>query len=237
MLTFDQQDNISESLLDICLTYIVRHLDTICYFNISTNSYKLHEGLVLPRELCEKLLKFYQSKSGPLDDRFIKIFGDSSVTGLGRVCLRNSSVTDNGLQAILKHNLEELHLENCKNVTTESLFFLNKYGKNLRYLTIGHDVELLTPDIYNGGHFCIFKTPKLKSLALRNSLMSLKNEEYFKRLVSPLQNLTHLDLSGCTEVEGFSFLLLVPNLEFLVLYNSLNVQEGLFFIYHLKKLR
>lgn len=235
MLPFEEEDNVPERLLDICFTYIVRHLHTICYVNPSTNCYELYPGLSIPRELCEKFVQFYHEKVGTLDDKFVKIFNDSSVTSLKKVRLRNSSISDDGLEALLKHKLVELDLEKCKNITEKSLTVLNQHGENLLDLTIGNGVKLLpVRNIVSDETRCyVVKTPKLKRLAIRN----LREQMYFNMLFLPLPNLTHLDLSGCLEIEDFTFLVLLKNLEYLVLHNVSKVQDGLECIYKLKNLR
>lgn len=226
-----------ESLLDQCFVGIVRDLSTICFMNETTDLYELHPGLVLPRELCEKLIWFYCQNVGILDDKFVNIFHDTSVTSMKRVCLRNSSVSDKGLKVLLEHKLVELNLERCPNVTARSLNVLNKYGENLVCLAVGTDVKLLPNSLdsanthpADGDHHLnkpVLNTPKLKRLTIQNFMFGQNENTYFDCLFQNLHNLTHLDLSGCLKIQYFSFLPSLKNLIFLVLHNVVQVQDGL----------
>jgi len=234
--------NAPDSLLDQCFVFVVRHLSTISRVNRATHCYELYPGLALPRELCEKLVYFYNQNVGVLDDRFISLFNNTSFTSLKRICLRNSSVTDEGLAALLKHNLIELDLEKCSNITEQSLSTLNEHGDCLTSLSVGAEVQLLPNDLYpahtsSSYDEAIIKAPKLKRLVLRNIMPGVKDQMYFNRLFQALPNLTYLDLSGFVDIEDFSFLKQLTNLVSLILHNVVKVQNGMTAILELKKLR
>lgn len=248
-----------DSLVDQCSLCIVKNLSSICYTNETTGLYELHPGVVLPRELCEKLFQLYCQCVGFSDNKFFNIFSNASVTSLQKVCLRNSKVSDNGLRVLLEHKLVDLELESCLNLTTESFSVLNNHGENLLFLAIGKEVELLpsptncipviavpgcssvVPGIQDSEHFVspVLNTPKLKRLTIRNLVyeFGLTESIYFNKLFENLHNLTHLDLSGCLKIQYFSFLPNLKNLVFLVLHNVAQVQDGLPSICQMKNLR
>ncbi|XP_046664113.1 protein zer-1 homolog [Homalodisca vitripennis] len=237
-------DTAPESLLNQCFLYIVRNLSTVCYLNRQTNRYELHSGLTLPRELCEKFFQFYFQNVGVVDDKFVNIFSNPNATNLKCVRLRNSKISDEGLEMLLKHKLIELDLEKCRYITDKSLSVLNQYGQNLMYLTIGVGAKLLPDESVNSASddlICgpILKTPKLKRLCIRNFMPTgiQKDPMYFNVSFQSLSSLTHLDLSGCIEIENFTFLTLLTNLTYLVLHNVAKVQEGLPSILQLVHLR
>lgn len=234
----DSTENAPDSLLNQCFVFVVRHLSTISHINRETHCYELYPGLALPRELCEKLVYFYNQNIGVLDDRFISLFNDTSVTSLKRVRLRNSSVTNEGLEALLKHNLVELDLEKCNNITEKSLSILNDHGENLTSLSVGVGVRLIPSTLYPGQNSATFgEAPKLRSLVLRNPMPGVKDPIYFNTQFQALPNLTHLDLSGYIDIEDFSFVKHFNILLSLVLHNVVKVQMGLTEICQLRSLR
>jgi Zyg-11 family protein len=73
----------------------------------------------------------------------MNIFKDTSRTPLKFVSLRNSSITDNGMSVLLKHNLISLSLWYCDKITTASWSALINNGKELKSLELGKFVDLL----------------------------------------------------------------------------------------------
>lgn len=246
-----EDDNAPISLLDQCFRFIVQQLCTICFLDTSTDLYELHSGLVLPRELCEKVFQFYNQNAGAsgIDDKFVNIFKNTSVTSIKRVRLRNSVISDQGLKILLQHKLIELDLEKCKTISARSLATLNEFGENLLHLTIGTDVSLLPSSlksppfdqeflIYKGQAISpVIKAPKLRKLAIRNFKFVSNDQLYFDSLFKFLPQLVHLDLSGSTGIECLSFLTHLKRLVYLVLHNVVKVQDGLTSICELKSLR
>lgn len=241
-----------ETLLNQCFKFVARHLYTICYVDPCTNNYELRQGITLPREICEKLLQVYQQNGGILDDRFVRIFS-SPETSLRRVRLRNSNITDEGLAILLKHRLLELDIAKCRNVSQNSLLEINRYGDRMTSLIIGYGAQLLPNSIENElstAEDCIssglslsslqkcfiLKTPKLKRLAIR-CLSVNKEKTYFPILLRSLPNLTHLDLSGCSDLDDLTYITQMPNLVSLVLHNVIRIQEALVALCELHNLR
>nr|CAD7454216.1 unnamed protein product [Timema tahoe] len=240
-----------ESLLDLCFKYVVQNLDTICSVDPFTRDYHLKEGLALPSEICERLIEIYQKCGNSVDDRFVNIFSNSHTTRLKRVRLRNSSITDDGLRVLLNHNLVELNISNCSEITEKSLQNINDRGDSIASLILGLSVNIF-PDTLMSGIPCaqainenicayhkrgyILRTPNIRRLAIRNLFVEGKNL-YFPVLVRPLHKLTHLDLSGCFNLGDLSYLCELPNLTSLVLHNVVGLQNALASLCNQKNLR
>ena len=86
----------------------------------------------------------------------------------------------------------------------------------------------------------IIKGPRLQRLTLRDLEVCL-GANYFEFLLTPLPQLTHLDLSGANHRDGhgdFEFLLVLQNLKSLVLHDVPGItQSALVTISRLKLLR
>lgn len=233
-------DSAPETLLELCLKYVVNHLDTICSVDPFTKDYKLRDGLALPSEICENILQVYQQSGHILDDRFVNIFQNPHTTRLQRVRLRNSSITDDGLCVLLKQKLIELDIDNCSNITEGSLVHINEGGSSLRSLIVGSSVNLL-PDtlflensqmqernsvsVYQKQGY-ILHTPNLRRLAVRNVIVD-GEKMYFPLLLHPLHSLMYLDLSGCSDLGDLSYLCELKSLISLILYNVQRLQDAI----------
>jgi len=99
-------------------------------------------GQVLPTQLMEDLILYYQQAGNEVDDQFLLSFHNR----LRKLRLRNSSVTTEGLSELLQnsHPLYELELSNCKELTGELLPVINDCGENLHTLILGPDVPVLS---------------------------------------------------------------------------------------------
>lgn len=215
------KDSAPETLLELCLKYVVDHLDTICSIDPFTKNYKLKDGLALPVEICERILHVYQQGGHVLDDRFVNIFQNPQTARLQRVHLRNSSITDDGLCALLNQKLIELVIDNCSNVTESSLVHINDCGNSLLSLVIGSSVRLLPSTLQDSAYHkrgYILRTPNLRRLAVRHCIVN-GEKMYFPLLLRPLHNLTHLDLSECVDLGDLSYLCELKSLISLILYN------------------
>jgi hypothetical protein len=215
------KDGAPETLLELCLKYVADHLDTICSIDPFTKDYKLKNGLTLPVEICEKLLHVYQRGGNILDDRFLNIFQNPQTARLQRVHLRNSSITDDGLCALLNQKLIELVIDNCFNITESSLVHINGSGTSLLSLVIGSSVRLLPDTLQDTAYHrrgYILRTPNLRRLAVRHFIVN-EEKTYFPLLLRPLHNLTYLDLSECYDLGDLSYLCQLKSLVSLILYN------------------
>lgn len=232
-----------ESLLTLCFKYLVDHIEIICDVRQLSNDYKLKDGIVLPVEICEKLLSFRQKRPIQIDNNFISIFRDRSATRLKRVKLRNTQVSDSGLKVLLKHKLSEIELTSCRKITESSLRYVTSYGQNLQSLLIGENMNIFPNETFctsakaeyvDRGY--IILAPKLKSLTLK-SVHIPGDPTFFHLLLNPLINLSRLDLSDCGDMGNLSFLAQISNLTSLVLYNVDRLQEAIPYICQLIKLK
>lgn len=232
-----------ESLLDLCFKYLVDHIEIICDVGPFSNDYKLKDGLVLPVEICEKLISFRQKRATQVDNNFISIFRDRLATRLKRVKLRNSSINDNGLKILLKHRLEELDISSCPKISENSLRTITAYGQNLQTLIIGDNMNIIPLTLFctqskseyiERGY--IILAPKLKNLTIKNVHIP-GDPTFFHLFLKPLLNLTRLDLSDCGDTGNLCFLTQLTNLTSLILYNVDGLQEAVPYICQLTKLR
>lgn len=85
------------TLQDIAYKYICNNLDVISYEDESLDRSRiLRDGIVLPNDICDRLLEAYQQFYRHLDDRFVTLFRDKHRTSLKVVHLRNSTLTNSG---------------------------------------------------------------------------------------------------------------------------------------------
>lgn len=85
------------SLQNITLQYICNHLDIISSEDNSLHMNRfLHEDIILPSVLCDRLLESYQHFHRNVGDRIINLFRDNTKTSLNTVRLRNSFITNYG---------------------------------------------------------------------------------------------------------------------------------------------
>lgn len=232
-----------ESLLDLCFNYVVNHIETICDVGPFSNDFKLKDGLVLPVEICEKLLTVRQKGVTLLDNNFVSIFRDRLTTRLKRVKLRNTNINDTGFKTLLKHKLLELDVSHCPVITENSLRTITSYGQSLTSLTIGDNMRIFPTSIFcapgkseysERGY--IILAPKLKRLTIKNVHIP-GDPTFFSLLLKPLVNLTQLDLSDCGDCGNLCFLNQLPNLTSLILYNVDGLQEAVPYFCQLIKLK
>lgn len=244
------EENSPDSLVSLCTRYCIAHLNTFCDKDESSQNYVLRSSLSLPNEICEGMLQMRRESEVPLDDSFLKLFSDPRNTRLRRVSVRNcSSVTDEGLEAILTHRLLELDVTNCPNVTKKTLINISNNGEELLSLIIGNSVHILPEALYedDAAGDCSFTNfrergyilnlPNLKQLVIRD-WQDLLEPDYLSFLFKPLsQHLTHLDLSGCLCLGKPTYFLEMNSLRSLILYNVPNLQDMIPFICQLSNLR
>ena len=96
---------------------------------------QVHEGIVLPSEICDYLLQTMTNQGLDIDDGVAKAFSDPDRSKLRRLELRDSNITDLGFRLLAKHNLRDLRIFNCKYLT-EILSDMNNHSDNLVELSI-----------------------------------------------------------------------------------------------------
>lgn len=244
-----KSDTEPDTLSNICLECISKNL--FCIFPRSDDGYEMPPDTFLPKEICESLVEVYQLSGRTIDDKFVNLFKDKSRAALQRVTIWNSSITDDGLERVLHFHLRDLDLAYCKNLTPRAFELINDWGKNLRTLSIGSDVQIvpegfLDEDLKNrrwrmendDGYDCFIKyvlnAPNLHRLVLKEVRQVPK---FYATMLRSLPKLTHLDLSCCSDLGDLSYLTYCPNLLSLTLFNCANLQTAIPNICQLTKLR
>ena len=97
---------------------------------------QVHEGIVLPQDICDHLLQTMVQEGLDIDDRVSKAFGDTSRSRLRHLELRNANITNAGFSILSKHNLRVLKLQNCHHLTDDILTDLNNHSCDLVDLCI-----------------------------------------------------------------------------------------------------
>lgn len=250
-------DSSPEPLLDACGKYVIQHPETFCELQPETGLWCLRSGLALPMEICEKLISLWQEMDPQgLDDKFINIFKDVILTRLKRVTLRNSSISDDGLNHLLSHHLLELDVSNCSKLTKRTLKNINRegVGECLTSLVIGKTRNILPDTVFSNplpdssdssdsspvseieqrGY--ILRTPNLRRLIVQELYIPME-PQYFALLLKPLSKLTHLDLSGCFFLNDVKYILEMKCLVSLILHSVQRIQDTVPTIMMMKTLR
>lgn len=127
-----------ESLAELCFRVICKNLDIIsvkeqCDKENSVRT--LAKGLVLPSEICDKLIEYVLRKNTiEFHNEFFHIFSDTSTTKLKRVKVVRSNISNHSAQILTSHKLVELELTDCPNVTESAIEYINANADNLQSL-------------------------------------------------------------------------------------------------------
>lgn len=128
------------TLQDIVYRYICSHLGVISYQDENRDGVRcLNEGLVLPNDICDRLLKAYQQFHRHLDDKVINLFRDTSRTSLKIVHLRNSTLTNEGnFNTVLSLNicmyLSIIKIFNIKSILKNTNFYKYKQSSDCCFI-------------------------------------------------------------------------------------------------------
>lgn len=211
-----------EKLLDICFEYINKHIEAICPYD-EFGKMQLMENLALPVEICERLLNVRSNSFTPINSSFINIFKNINCTRLKRVRLRKTEIDDDDLEILLRHRLVELDLSQSPNLTSNSIRHINEYGSSLYSLSIVDTVNIFAYKefgTFKANEFdrnYILIVPTLRRLSLRG--VKQLPPDFYNVLLNNLVNLTHLDLSNCSDLGNFEYSSHLVNLKSLILYN------------------
>jgi Zyg-11 protein homolog len=163
----------------------------------------------------------------------MSIFSDTERTPLRYVSLRNSSISDEGMEALLRHKLISLSLWYCDKITSASWRNVIENGGEMRNLELGKFVDMLKnrePNEKTPIDFQI-NLPKLKRLVLNGVALqaSLSFENLFE--------LAHLDLSACLFADfSLTSLSSCTNLKTLILFNVWPIEREISTICSMKQL-
>ncbi|CAB4057133.1 ZYG11 [Lepeophtheirus salmonis] len=103
---------------------------------------RLHPGIHLPAVICEKFFSIAQEEGIDVNDAFINVFADTESTPLRSVSINGSSITNNGLDMLLKHRLRDLEIQDCLDLNTRWIKDICQL-KKLKHLDISRQMEYL----------------------------------------------------------------------------------------------
>lgn len=212
---FSLYDSSPDTLLDICMDYIVNNLNTITKLDPTSRWRKLKDDVILPAEICEKFLQAYQ-RSNRVSDNIANLFRDRLCTRLDTVKLRNSRITDEGLRYLLEHKPYEVELVQCEYLSQASLDVINSNSQNLVSLKFGPLTGVLSQDesLFRQRGY-IIDAPNLRRLTIQRRGLAI----FPLLLLKPLTHLTHLDLSESTSAGSIWALSELKNLKSLILHS------------------
>ncbi|XP_037933697.1 protein zer-1 homolog isoform X2 [Teleopsis dalmanni] len=225
------------TLQEIVYKYICKYLDVISYRSEKDQVRRLYDDIVIPNDICDRLLDAYQRFNRHIDDSLVHLFEDPNRTSLQMVNLRNSTITSKGLEIIMRHKLYSLSMWYCDGITAQSNHLLSRFGENLRFLELGISSHLLQDAEPNDAKPSEpidfqFSCPHLRKLVLNNVVMHQRLQ--FAHLV----DLNHLDLTSCTLVNfSLDALTFLPHLHTLILFNVWPIANQLHAICCLHNLR
>lgn len=200
------------TLLDICLEYIVSHLETICEYEPFSMNLRLRDNVTLPVEMCERLLNTRLSKGARLNPAFVSIFKNLQATKLKRVRLRNTDVDDKSLKILLQHRLTELEISHSLKLTSLTLYNITAFGDSLVSLSIGEETDLFPYRSFGLPPFqntvsrldYVILAPNLRRLTVKN--VDNLQPCFFMTLLKPFPRLVHLDLSNCNSLGALDYM-------------------------------
>lgn len=130
--------NSPDSLLNTAIRFCIKYPRAFCQYNPREDGYELREGLSLPEEICERMLAVCKAELEEVEfGSLIKIFKDTARTRLRHVDLSDSSITDNVVEILSWHKINELNISGCKELTSCSLNSIGKLWNDLLSLNIG----------------------------------------------------------------------------------------------------
>lgn len=227
-------DGDKPSLLETVFKFLANNLSLISQLNTETNTWELKDDVIIPNEICDRFLQFYQSCSLDINDSFINIFKDTNRTPLKFVSLRNGSISDDGMRHLLNHKLISLSLWYCEKLTHATWQHLVANGSELKNLELGKLVDVLKNHEPNEKTPLDFQLalPKLKRLVLNG--VALQSSVSF----SHLHELSYLDLTACLFADfSLESLIHLPQLQTLILFNVWPLEREIPTICKLKNLR
>ncbi|XP_070536004.1 protein zer-1 homolog [Ptychodera flava] len=179
---------------------------------------RLRPNICLPSLIMDELLMHFV-KDGKVDNAFLYLLGQAENISLKCAALHGcDDISDDGLKALFKHNLQSLDISDCSGVTAKTMENLLRCKDSLQHLNIDFCRGIITKEVMQNFNFT-----NLMSLNV-NSIQLLKFETHLvEQFFSQLKNLTSLDMSNQVQVhstKSLDFLNLVAGqLQSLVLYN------------------
>lgn len=183
--------------------------------------------------LYYRFIKYHQDCNEDIDDQFMFIFRDKHRTPLKHISLRNCTISNAGMELLLRHELTSLSMWYCDSVTTEIWPTLIEHGRNLKSLELGRYVDMLKYSEPNE------KTPIDFQLDLPNLRKLILNAVVLQPTLkfAQLTQLSYLDLTSCIFAEfTLEALTELPNLQSLILFNVWPLEQEIPTICKLKNL-
>lgn len=207
-------DEDQPTLLEIVFKHLSDHMREDCDTSEDTRL-ALREGFI-PNEICDRFLLYHQDCNKDIDDNFITVFHNTIRTPLKFVSLRNCSISDEGMEKLLQHNLISLSLWYCNKITVNSWSKLVENSCQLKSLELGRHVDILKHSEPNEKTPIDFQLnlPNLRKLTLNGVVLQPTTQ------FSHLRYLGYLDLTSCIFAEfSLEALIDLPNLTTLILFN------------------
>ncbi|XP_058121432.1 protein zer-1 homolog [Anopheles ziemanni] len=204
------------TLLETTIRFLAKNLDVMCNTDPVTHQLELKDDVIIPNEICDRFLRYQQDCGQDINDRFIQIFRDTEKTPLRNVSLRNSTITNEGMRILLRHQLNSLSMWYCNKITTASWNILIEHCRQLRSLELGRFVDMLKHSEPNEKTPINFQLqlPRLQRLKLNGVVLQPSIQ------FGHLTELHHLDLTACIFADfSLKALLELPNLRTLILFN------------------
>ncbi|XP_050432284.1 protein zer-1 homolog isoform X4 [Adelges cooleyi] len=172
-----------------------------------------------------------------INDSFANIFKNDTKTKFKSLSLRNSSISINGLELFLRHNLYELTLIDCDSLSYEMFNILFDYAHNLEMLNIDAGIITTKHSENSSKRLCRIvqninlKAPNLKHLVLRKLVISpyfsLDNTKLNHEFRVLMMKLEILDFSYSLGIDCFYYNMCNPtNLHTLILFNAQNLEKN-----------
>lgn len=218
------------SLKNICLQYVSNNVDLIAKKNLRTDRFEVNKDVLLTEDLWEQLLTNILDFDEKKKAEFISVFRDRKNTRLKRVKIKGEHVNESELGALIAHELVELDISNCKALTSRNINLLSKYGSTLQSLSVKGNFKLFSSGLWEVldhvdemGWFCIVHTPSLRRLIFRD--IKFLHRGFYHILLATMYDLTHLDLSSCSDLGNFAYTTHLKSLTSLVLYDIEDMQD------------
>lgn len=136
-----------EPLTVLCFKLICHNLDVIS-FKVC-NRRKLHQSLVLPSGICDRLIEFIQrSESNEDINNVLSIFDNLKSTKLKNLKISRCLVEDATLKFLLNHKLMYLEISDCPQLTNHILEYINNNSENLYNLAIHRCSSICSSDLH-----------------------------------------------------------------------------------------
>ncbi|XP_050432282.1 protein zer-1 homolog isoform X2 [Adelges cooleyi] len=227
--------NSPESLFFLCLKYLAGNLDVLC--QKTREGYALRENVAVPSVFWKLIIETCQKNGMDINDSFANIFKNDTKTKFKSLSLRNSSISINGLELFLRHNLYELTLIDCDSLSYEMFNILFDYAHNLEMLNIDAGIITTKHSENSSKRLCRIvqninlKAPNLKHLVLRKLVISpyfsLDNTKLNHEFRVLMMKLEILDFSYSLGIDCFYYNMCNPtNLHTLILFNAQNLEKN-----------